>query len=59
MSIVLGLSVFSSVSHPATLQNLVAKDLAKEVIRQSLLRAKVLEQQEVKKFVQDMLIVAE
>ena len=61
MSTFLGFSVFSSVSvsHPATLQNLVTKDLATEVIQESLLRAKVLGQQEVKKFVQDRLIVAE
>ena len=52
-------SVFSSVSHPATLQNLVTKDLATEVIQESLLRAKRLGQQEVKTFVQDRLIVAE
>ena len=51
--------MFSSVSHPATLQNLVTKDLATEVIQESLLRAKRLGQQEVKKFVQDRLIVAE
>ena len=51
--------MFSSVSHPATLQNLVTKDLATEVIQESLLRAKVLGQQEVKKFAQDRLIVAE
>ena len=59
MSTFLGFSVFSSVSHPATLQNLVTKDLATEVIQVSLLRAKVLGQQDVKKFVQDRLIVAE
>ena len=59
LSTFLGFSVFSSVSHPATLQNLVTKDLATEVIQESLLRAKVLGQQEVKKFVQDRLIVAE
>ena len=59
MSTFLGFSVFSSVSYPATLQNLVTKDLATEVIQVSLLRAKVLGQQEVKKFVQDRLIVAE
>ena len=45
MSTFLGFSVFSSVSHPATLQNLVMKDLATEVIQESLLRAKVLGQQ--------------
>ena len=33
MSTFLGFSVFSSVSHPATLQNLVTKDLATEVIQ--------------------------
>ena len=59
MSTFQGFSVFSSVSHPATLQNLVTKDLATEVIQESLLRAKRLGQQEVKKFVQDRLIVAE
>ena len=60
MSTFLGFSVFSSsVSHPATLQNLVTKDLATEVIQESLLRAKVLGQQDVKKFVHDRLIVAE
>ena len=59
MSTFLGFSVFSSVSHPATLQNLVTKNLAAKVIQESLLRAKVLGQQEVKKFVQDRLIVAE
>ena len=59
MSTFLGFSVFSSVSHPDTLQNLVTKDLATEVIQESLLHAKVLGQQEVKKFVQDRLIVAE
>ena len=41
MSNFLGFSVFLSVSHPATLQNLVTKDLATEVIQESLLRAKV------------------
>ena len=51
--------MFSSVSHPATLQNLFTKDLATEVIQESQLRAKVLGQQEVKTFVQDRLIVAE
>ena len=59
MSTFLGFSVFSSVSHPATLQNLVTKNLATEVIQEWLLRAKVLGQQEVKKFVQDRLNVAE
>ena len=59
MSTFLGFSVFSSVSHPATLQNLFTKDLAREVIQESLLRAKVLGQQDVKKFVHDRLIVAE
>ena len=39
--------MFSSVSHPATLQNLVTKDLATEVIQESLLSAKVHGQQEV------------
>jgi len=53
-----GFSVFSSVSHPGTLQNLATKDLATESIQESLLRAKELGQ-EVKKFVQDRLIVAE
>ena len=57
LSTFLGFSVLSSVSHPATLQKLVTKDLATEVIQESLLRAKVLGQQEVKKFVQDRLIV--
>ena len=33
ISTFLGFSVFSSVSHPATLQNLVTKDLATEVIQ--------------------------
>ena len=51
--------MISSVSHPATLQYLVTKDLATYVIQESLLRAKVLGRQEVKKFVQDRLIVAE
>ena len=55
----LGLSVFSSASHPGTLQNLVTKDLATEVMQESPLRATVLGQQEVKKLVQDRLIVAE
>ena len=55
MSTFLGFRVFSSVSHPATLQNLVTKDLATEVFQESLLRAKVLGQQEVKTFVQDRL----
>ena len=59
MSTFLGFSVFSSISHPAPLQNLATKDLATEVIQESLLRAKVLGQQEVKQFVQDRLIVAE
>ncbi len=51
MSTFLGFSVFSSVSvsHPATLQNLVTKDLATEVIQESLLSVKV----------QDRLVVAE
>ena len=44
MSTFLGLSVFSSVSHPDTLQNIVTKDLATEVIQESLLHAKVLGQ---------------
>ena len=35
MSTFLGFNVFSSVSHPATLQNLVTKDLATEVIQES------------------------
>ena len=51
--------MFSSVSHPAALQNLVAKDLATEVIQESLFRAKMLGQQDVKKFVQGRLIAAE
>ena len=59
MSTFLGFSVFSSVSYPASLQNLVTKDLATEVIQESLLHAKVLGQQEVKNFVQDRLIVGE
>ena len=59
LSTLLGFSVFSSVSHPGTLQHLVKEDLATEVIHESLLRAKVLGQQEVKTFVQDRLIVAE
>ena len=59
MSTFLGFSVFSSVSHPATLQNLDTKDLATEVIQGSLLRAKVLGQQEVKKLIQNRMIVAE
>ena len=42
LSTFLGISVLSSVSHPGTLQNLVTKDLATEVIQKSLLRAKVL-----------------
>ena len=59
MSTFLGFSVFSYVSHPARLQYIVTKDLATEVIQESILRAKVLGQQEVKKFVQDRLTVAE
>ena len=51
--------MLSSVSHPGTLQNLVTKDLATEVIQESLLRAKVLGQQEMKTIGQDRLIVAE
>ena len=51
--------MFSSVSHPGTLQNLVTKDLAIEVIQEPLLRVKVLGQQEVKNIGQDRLIVAE
>ena len=58
MSTFLGFNVFLSVSHPATLQNLVTQDLATEVIQESLLHAKVWTA-EVKKFVQDRLIVAE
>ena len=59
LSTFLGFSVFSSVSHQRTLQNLVTKYLATEVIQESPLRTKVLGQQEVKKFVQESLIVAE
>ena len=59
LSTFLGFSVFSSVSHLPTLQELVTKDLATEMIQESLLRAKVLVQQEVKTFVQERLIVAE
>ena len=51
--------MFSSVSHPGTLQNLVTKDMATEVIQESPLGATVLGQQKVKNFVQDRLIVAE
>ena len=59
MSTFLGFSVFSSVSHPAALQNIGTKELATEVIQESLLRAKVLGQQDVKKFVQGRLIAAQ
>ena len=60
LSSFLGFNVFSeSVSHQGTLQNLVTKDLATEVIQVSQLRTTLLGQQEVKKFVQDRLIVAE
>ena len=45
--------MFSSVSHPGTLQNLVTKVLATDVIQESLLRANVIGQQEVKTYVQD------
>jgi len=41
------------------LQNLATKDLATESIQDSLLRAQELGQEEVKKFIQDRLIVAE
>ena len=54
----LGFSVFSSVSHPGTLQKLVTKYQATEVIQESLLHANVIGQQEVKKCVQDRWIVA-
>ena len=50
--------MFSSVSHPGTLQKLVTKYQATEVIQESLLHANVIGQQEVKKFVQDRWIVA-
>ena len=51
--------LLESVSHLDTLQTLVTKDLATEVIQESLLRAKVLGQQAVEKFVQNRLMVSQ
>lgn len=54
-----GYSVFPSVSHPDTLQNIATKDLATEQIQDSLLHAKELGLEEVEKFVHDRLVTVQ